>query len=244
MNAENSLLMVFNPKLQGAAIEYATYRQSTDGGQHNVILANVIELYMQFGGGIEKHISGIRRFGHFMHDQATVKPKALFLMGKGIREANVGGLTSTGPGSRTNAINYSNNLIPSFGQPSSDVFITSRLPGTTNWKPLIPTGRIAAINNQELKDYLEKVKLYETQQKQDAVYSSATKDWQKHVIHFVGGDIPSQITAFQAYMNNMKNTIENRFFGGKVTTLAKSNSDPLNPNDLQAVMDRIETEFL
>lgn len=241
MNAENSLLMVFNPKLQGAAIEYATYRQSVDGGQHNVILANVIELYMQFGGGIEKHISGIRRFGHFMYDKATVKPKALFLIGKGIREATVGGLTSTGPGSRTNPTNYSNNLIPSFGQPSSDVFITSRLPGTTNWQPLIPTGRIAAINNQELKDYLEKVKLYEAQQKQDAVYSTATKDWQKHVIHFVGGDIPSQQITFQAYMNNMKNTIENRFFGGKVKTIAKNNSDPLNPNDLQSVMDRIES---
>ena len=239
-SAENALIMVYHPKLQQAAIEYATYRQTALGGGHNPILANINELYMQFGGGIEKHINGVRRFAQFIYDQATAKPIGLFLMGKGIREANVGGLLSTGPGSRTNSTNYGNNLIPSFGQPSSDVFITSRLPGTTNWKPLIPTGRIAAISNQELLDYLQKVKLYEAQQVQSAVYNSATKDWQKQVIHFVGGDEPSQQLSFQAYMNNMKNTIQNRFFGGNVKTIAKNSSDPLNPNELQSVMDRIE----
>jgi len=240
MNPEQALLMVYHSSIQSAAIEYATYRQGMTGGNYNVILANVSELYQQFGGGIEKHINGIRRFSHLIYDQASAKPVGLFLMGKGIREANVSGITSTGPGSRTNAANYAANLIPSFGQPSSDICITSNLPGTTMWKPLIPTGRISAVNNQELKDYLEKVKLYDQQQIQSSVYNTPEKDWQKHVIHFVGGTDASQQNTFQNYMQVMENTIENRFFGGEVLTIAKDDSDPLSPGELQAVMDRIE----
>ena len=239
INVEKALLMVYPSLLQSTTAEYATYRMSPAGGAHNVVLANVNELYLQFGGGINKHINGIRRFAHYIDFLATEKPVGLFLVGKGIREANVGGITSTGPGSRTNAVNHANNLIPSFGQPSSDAFITSRLPGTSDWSPLIPTGRIAAISNQELKDYLEKVKLYDAQQVQTSAYSTATKDWQKQVIHFVGGSDQSQQFQFQNYMNVFKNTIENQYFGGNVKTIAKNTSDPLNPTELQEVMDRI-----
>ena len=239
-NAENALLMIYHPVLQGASVDYAAYRQSTEGGAYNVILAKINELYLQFGGGIDKHVNGIRRFAQFMYDQATVKPVGLFLMGKGIREANIGGLMTVGPGSRKNSTNYAANLIPSFGQPSSDVFITSRLPGTSVWQPLIPTGRISAIDNQELADYLDKVKLYEGEQKPDQVYSSETKDWQKQIIHFVGGSNQSQIISFGSYMDAMEGVIENQFFGGNVTKLAKTGSDPLSPTQLQSVMDRIE----
>jgi hypothetical protein len=238
-NAEKALLMVYPTKLQQGALDYAAYRQTSEGGNYNVIPANIQELYYQFGGGIDKHISGIRRFAHFMYDQATEKPVGLFLIGKGIREADVGGITSTGPGARKNAVNYSNNLIPSFGQPSSDAFITSRLPGTTRWMPLIPTGRIAAVSNQEVLDYLAKVKLFDAQQNQNSVYNTPLKDWQKQIIHFVGGSDQSQQIQFQNYMSVMRNTIENRFFAGNVTTIAKTSSDPFTPSELQAVMDRI-----
>jgi hypothetical protein len=240
VDPESALLMVYHPSLQVASENYITYRQSPDGGSYNTVPANVNELYLQFGGGIDKHINGIRRFGQFMYDRSTSKPIGLFLLGKGIREANIGGVMAVGAGSRKNAANYAANLIPSFGQPSSDVFITSRLPGTTVWQPLIPTGRIAAINNQELQEYLEKVKLYEAEQKPDLVYNTETKDWQKQVIHFVGGGDLSQIITFGSYMNSMENVIENQFFGGNVTTLAKQGSDPLSPTQLQSVMDRIE----
>jgi hypothetical protein len=239
-NAEKALLMVYHTSLQQATFEYAAYRQSALGGNYNVIIANVNELYLQFGGGISKHISGIRRFAHFMYDQSSEKPVGLFLIGKGIREADVGGLTSTGPGSRKNVTNHANNLIPSFGQPSSDAFITSRLPGTTRWMPLIPTGRLAAISNQEVLDYLNKVKLYDGHQNQASVYNTPLKDWQKQILHFVGGSDQSQQITFQNYMNVMKNTIENRFFAGNVSTIAKSTSDPFTPSELQSVMQRIE----
>lgn len=240
LSSEKALLMIYHPAFQAASADYTAYRISPDGGQHNVILANVNELYQQYGGGVTKHINGIRRFAYHMHELASEKPEGLFLMGKGIREANVGGVTSTGPGSRTNVTNYANSFIPSFGQPSCDACITSDLPGTTKWTPLIPTGRIAASSNQELADYLDKVVLFEANQNQTSIYNTASKDWQKQILHFVGGTDANQQFTFRSYMNSMKDIIENQYFGGNVSTTAQNSGDPLNPSQLNAIMDRIQ----
>lgn len=240
ISPEKALLMIYNPALQAASADYAAYRNSVDGGNYNVVLANCNELYQQFGGGIEKHINGIRRFSHYMYEMATEKPVGLFLMGKGIREANVSGITVTGPGSRTSPANFALSLIPSFGQPSSDNCITSNLPGTSKWTPLIPTGRVAAKNNQELADYLNKIKAYEANQDQSSVYNSATKDWQKQILHFVGGSDASQQSLFGSYMTTMEGIIENQNYGGNVTTHAKVNDDPLPPSELNDIMTRIQ----
>jgi hypothetical protein len=240
LSPEKALLMIYNPALQAASADYAAYRNSVAGGNYNVILANCNELYQQFGGGIEKHINGIRRFSHYMYDLANEKPAGLFLMGKGIREANVSGITVTGPGSRTSPANYALSLIPSFGQPSSDNCITSNLPGTTKWTPLIPTGRVAAKNNQELADYLEKIKAYEANQDQAGVYNSTSKDWQKQILHFVGGTDANQQFIFGSYMNTMEGIIEDENYGGNVTTHAKVNNDPIPPSELNDIMTRIQ----
>ena len=241
LSAEKALLMIYNPALQAASVDYASYRMSAAGGNYNVILANSNELYQQYGGGIKKHINGIRRFSFHIYNLAiTDKPVGLFLMGKGIREANVGGITSTGPGSRTNPTNFAGSIIPSFGQPSSDACITSNLPGTTRWVPLIPTGRIAAKTNQDLSDYLEKIKLYDLEQNPLSVYNSATKDWQKQVLHFTGGTDANQQATFQGYMQYMKGIIENQYFGGHVSTTIKSDNNPLNPSELNEIMTRIQ----
>lgn len=240
-NPEQALLMIYHPKLQSASVDYADYRSNDPiGGNYNVILANVNELYQQYGGGIPKHINGIRRFAHHIYDLSSEKPVGLYLMGKGIREANVSGLTSTGPGTRNNAANYELSLIPSFGQPSSDALITANLPGTTKWTPLIPTGRISVQTNQELLDYLDKVKLFDANQNQSSVYNSQTKDWQKHVLHFVGGTNATQQSAFQSYMTTLEAKIENEYFGGLVHTFAKVGNTPLSPSELNVIMDRIQ----
>ena len=240
LTIENAVLMIYNPQLKNASEEYALYRNSSAGGNHNVILANVNELYLQYGGGIEKHINGIRRFAHHMYTASTQKPIALYLLGKGIREASIAGITVSGPGTRTTPSVYNLSLIPSFGQPSSDNCITSNLPGTTKWTPLIPTGRISVSTNQELVDYLTKIKEYDLNQDQTSVYNSSTKDWQKQVLHFVGGSNAGQQQTFQGYMNGLKNTISSADFGGNVTTSAKTNDDPLSPAELTAITNRIQ----
>jgi len=237
---DSALLMVYHESLENSVNNYAAYRESISGGSYNVVKANVEELYQQFGGGIEKHISGIRRFAHYIDVNSTSKPSGLFLMGKGIREANLNSFTSDGPGTRFNASRFQQSLVPSFGHPSSDVAITAGLDGVSDWVPLMPTGRISVRTETELQGYLNKVIEYELQQDSSHIYDTPGKDWQKHVIHFAGGTDVQEQVSFQAHMNVLSNIIKDSLFGGTVTKVYKTDSNPLDPTILSSVTDRLE----
>lgn len=237
LNPASAVFMVYHKSLESSVMDYRDYRITMLGGNHHVILADVEELYYQFGGGIEKHINGIRRFSLLMYNSATNKPKALFLIGKGIREANEG--SGAMVGARKSATAFHNNLVPSFGYPSSDVCITSGQGGTI-WEPLIPTGRLAAKDNADVITYLSKVKEHVLEQDPFSIYNSANKDWQKHVLHFGGGSGSGEINTIRNYLSAMSTSIETDQFGGMVNTYIKENSDPFNPVLLNDVADRIE----
>lgn len=237
VNYDNAVLMLYHNSLKPSAEQYRDYRVSSTGGSHYVILADVQELYYQFGGGIEKHINGLRRFAHLAYNASTVKPKALFLIGKGVREANEG--PGSIAGSRKSINSFNTNLVPSFGYPSSDVCITARLEGT-GWHPLIPTGRIAAKSNDEVLIYLSKVQENVLEQDPFSIYNSPNKDWQKHILHFGGGSSPGEINTIRNYLNTMKMHPSSDDFGGYVHTYIKENSDPFNPVLLNDVSQRIE----
>ena len=232
LSTEDALVMVYHPSLQAASANYANYRASLAGGSNNVVMGNINELYQQYGGGIDRHVIAIRRFALHTYDLAvTNKPVGLFLIGKGVSEHD---------GARKDPAISVQSLIPSFGYPSSDIAITSGLYGT-QWDPLIPTGRIAARTNQELQDYLDKVILYESVQVQNdpSNYSTATKDWQKQILHFVGGSDQGQQNTFRNYMDGMKDVIEDSLYAGSVTSYYKTSSDPLDPTVIAGVNDRI-----
>jgi len=240
LGIEEALLFVYHPKLETSTLNYAAHRSSPQGGAYNVVMANINELYQQFGGGIEKHVNSVRRFSHFVYNNSTVKPVGLFLLGKGIREAEYNSTLSDGPGSRKNAQRFHTSLIPSFGQPSSDVAITANLQGVNPWTPLIPTGRISARTDAELDDYLNKVITYDANQDPNSTYDTPNKDWQKHILHFAGGSDIGQQQQFRNYMNGYKGIIEDTLFGGKVHSIFKSSSDPLDPTVLGGITERIE----
>ena len=228
LDYEEAFLMIYHKKLQDAANNYYSYRVSPAGGGHNAKLIEVDELYHQFGGGVPKHILGLRRLAKYAFNMSTEKPVGLLLLGKGIREANEPN-TTTAPGTRKNFNSYSQSLVPSYGFPSSDVCITARFNNETNWTPNIPTGRIAAQSNGELQAYLNKLQVYESNQNQNDTYNKPNKEWQKQVLHFGGGDNTNEQTTFQNYLNNYKYTIEHEEFGGNVKSFFKDNSNPFNP---------------
>ncbi len=235
VNLDSALWMIYHPSLETASLNYRAYRNTTMNAQ----LANINELYLQFGGGIPKHIFGIRRFMHFVYENATQKPRGLFLMGKGIREASINENSFNGAGTRKNQANYAACLIPSYGQPSSDVAITAGLLPGNEWSAIVPTGRISVQTNQELQDYLDKVETYEQQQDQNDIYDTPSKDWQKHVIHFAGGSDALEQVQFQGNMNNMEAKISDSLFGATVHRVYKETSNPLDPTILSEVTDRI-----
>lgn len=228
---EAAYLMIYHKKMEQASKSYQSYRMSSPGGAHNALLFDIDELYLQFGGGVVKHITGIRRLANYAYNVATEKPVGLFLMGKGVREANEATTqgASFGSGARKSVSSFSSSLIPSFGFPSSDICITNRFNNTQSWAPAIPTGRIAAQTDTELQHYLEKMQVYEANQDQTSVYNKANKEWQKKVLHFGGGANTNEHTQFRNYLNNMKGTVEGQDFGGYVTSYFKDNTNPFNP---------------
>lgn len=232
---EEAILMIYHPSMVSSVTEYKDYRAN----DYSTYMANIEELYLQFGGGIKKHIYGLRRFAHFAYSNTTTKPISLFLLGKGVREASINETTFDGPGTRKNTARYAQSLIPSYGQPSSDIAITAGLTGSSEWQPLFPTGRISANNDQELKDYLDKVKEYELNQDQNSVYDTEHKDWQKHIMHFAGGSNAGEQAQFQSYMNAMETKISDSLFGGYVHRIYKTSSNPLDPTILNEVTTRI-----
>jgi len=228
LNLESAYIILYNKVMQTSASQYASYRSSVNGGSHNVVMIEVNDAWLQYGGGVPKHILGTRRAINQIYNLSTQKPLALFIIGKGISEAsdpNTGSAWTPRKNSATNALN----LVPSYGNPSSDLCITAKWNGSTRFVPAIPTGRIAARNNAELNIYLNKIQIYEAAQNQNALYNKETKDWQKQILHFGGGSSASEQALLQGYLNGMKNTIEGPSYGGNVNSYFKETTNPFNP---------------
>lgn len=236
ISSENAVLLVYPSVLKTSASEYAAYRTSPDGGNHNVVFANAEELYMQFGGGIPNHFIAFRRFAHKMYKQSLNKPIALLLIGKGVNNKSLRTQNISGIGNVPNNRSYS--ILPTFGYPSSDNAFTGRLDG--NIAPLLATGRISVGSDEELLNYLAKIKEFETAQDQSSVYNSATKDWQKQVLHISGGNTTQEQQNFTKYLSNLEKIIESNLFGGNVFSYAKKSSAPIDPANLASINQRIE----
>jgi hypothetical protein len=228
LSMEEAYLIIKHRSLEQATANYAQYRSSVPGGSHNVIVADIDELYDQYGGGIPKDVMGIRRFALHAWQLAVEKPVAMLLAGEGNTEVG---------SARYNVSDYAYSKIPTFGYPPSDMAITSGLAGT-NWEPLIPTGRIAAANGQQIDDYRIKIEAYEAQQGPNSTIA-LDNEWQKQILHFVGGANTQQQQTFRYHMDEMAGIISDSLFGANVTSYYKTSSDPLDPNVVEGVTDRI-----
>lgn len=234
----DAYLIISHHSLNTSVNEYEQYRASIEGGSHNVISADVNELYLQFGGGVPKHALGVSRFQLFAYEKALVKkPNHAFIIGKGVREANESYLQQT-QGIRQSVTAYNYCLVPSYGNPASDVSFTHHLAGN-DLVPLIPIGRLAARTNEDVNVYLSKVKEFEAEQVQTDPYTLPSKYWQKNVLHFGGGSTASEQALFKAYLLQFENIVEDSKFAGNVNSYHKSVSDPIDPVTLLGVTDKI-----
>lgn len=203
-------VIVFNGKLKSSAARYANYRQSPQGGAYNVVSADVALLYEQFSYGAKNHPLAIKNFIRLLKDSLSAPPKYVLLLGKG---------------SKGNEIYYSGiyaerNLIPAFGVPGSDLMYTSALTNTLNpYLPEIPIGRIAALKDLEVDNYLEKVKQHEA--------PNQSTLWKKNVLHFVGGDDEILLKTLSNYMDHYKTIITDTLFGANVKTFRKNTTSPI-----------------
>ncbi len=192
---------------------YRQYRASVAGGGYNAKIIDINELQDQFGFGIYKHPSSIREFALNAIDNWSVKPKYIMLIGRGISYNNY-------PTQATPADYFQLNFIPTFGWPAADNLLTAR-PGLI--APTVPIGRLAAVNGNEIKLYLQKLKEYELAQATPGS-TIASKAWMKNFMHVIGGKNESESTLFEFYMNRYKAIAQAPMMGAHVETFKKTSN--------------------
>jgi hypothetical protein len=193
--------------------EYKKYRASVAGGSYNAKIYTIDELNDQFAFGIKKHPAAIRDFIRFASQQFSAKPKYVLIIGRGMSALEF-------KQNENNPVTDKIDLVQTFGWPASDVLL-SCLPGQN--VPIIPLGRVAAINGTEIKYYLNKVKEYELAQTSTS-QTISDKAWMKNVINVAGGSDTEESDLFVGYLNDYKKVIEDTAFGAHVETFVKASS--------------------
>ncbi|ELR68939.1 hypothetical protein C900_05632 [Fulvivirga imtechensis AK7] len=190
---------------------YADYRASAAGGGYSVLVADIEMLYNQFNYG-EVGPLAIYRFMKFMVDNGD--PKYLFLIGKGLDPSvNIHRRAPDYiPVTRFGVTHYVRELVPSAGNPGSDIIFTAGLDGTT-YEPAVPVGRIPALTAAQVLAYLNKVKEMEAQPFEDL--------WRKRILHLSGGISTAELSLFRSYTNGFGDIAEDKYLGGKVKTITK-----------------------
>lgn len=196
---------------------YANYRASPAGGSYEVSQAWIRDIENQFGWGVRNHPQAIRNFINFAIDNFRVVPGHIFIIGKGITYTSI----------RNNATNFNNCLIPSMGTPDSDMLITLRIPDDPN--PQIAIGRLSATNGDAIRQYLSKMIEYEGAQNDTLCFQQQIQDkqWMKRLLHLGGGKNAVEQAQFKIFLNNYRNIAQGPQFGGKVHSVFKTSTDPI-----------------
>ena len=209
---------------------YRQYRSSTPGGAFNAKIYNIDELTEQFGFGIKKHPSSVRDFIRYAKQQFTVTPKYVFIIGRGVT------YDEYTPNQSAPASDLLN-LIPTFGYPASDVLLSCE-PGTNI--PLIPIGRLGAVNGTEVGNYYRKMQEYEAVQQSNS-HTIADKGWMKNFLHTLGPADSSEYNDFIVYMNAYRLIAEDTLYGAHVETFSKSSVAAIEQQQSQRIEQLFQT---
>jgi len=226
---DSALVIVTHPILMAAAQEYAQYRETNPFNRYNTIVADVDQLYDEFGGGVWHHPMAIRRYLKYVYDHAPTRPQALFLIGKSVKAPQTGGLDYN-RGYRVDPLATAACLVPTIGWPSSDMLYGLNLSGTNPSSLDVPVGRLAAKNPTEVLDYLAKM---------DSTESQPPAAWMKNILHFRGGFTSQEWQLFDAALNSYQIIAEDTSFSGHVTKFVKNGSGIIEQAAADSVHDLI-----
>jgi len=205
---DSAYLIITHNSLLQSANQFAIRKQQEG---FNTLVIDVDELYQQFSYGIRKHPLSIRGFADYALQNWNTEPQYLFLIGKSISDYLC----------RNNATNYQNNLVPSYGFPTTDILLTAGL-NNTKYETAIATGRLVAQNSNDVLAYAEKVGQYVQAQKNS--YNFENKEWMKNILHFGGGTNASEQNLLRNYLLNYEELLTDSFYGGEVTSFFKNTS--------------------
>ncbi|HXL57739.1 MAG TPA: C25 family cysteine peptidase, partial [Chitinophagaceae bacterium] len=216
---QGNYLIITNPLLYGTSPnnyiqQYSDYRSSDSGGNFNAKVVDIHDLEDQFAYGISMHPLAVKNFLRFARTNFTTAPAYAFLIGKGISYTAY-------RYAETNPLTAQLNLIPVFGSPGSDNLLSAE-----NYSdiPETPIGRLSAVTPAEVGAYLDKIKQYETAQR-DTTNTIQEKLWMKKVLHLAGandGSIGHLVDSFQTKYTRI---ISDTLLGADVSTFSKT-ADP------------------
>ena len=179
-----------------AVREYAKYRASNTGGRYDTVVVTSEQLYNQFHYG-EKSVGALRNFVRWeLANSPANQTNYLLLLGRGLM---------VGEYSR-NTIAPVIDLVPGTTRSASDNFLSADWENN-NYVARMPTGRVPAIEPNEILNYLAKLKTHE---------ALRAEPWRKNIVHIAGGREPGEFTRFEGYVDKYKRSAERPLFGGNV----------------------------
>lgn len=202
-------LIVSDNKFAEEVAEYASYRRSEQGGNYNVAVVDINDLTNRYSYGVEGHPTSLKYFIQNLRSLNEM-PEYLFIIGKGLEYTEL-----------RDERYKDQNIVTTWGIPGSDNMFVA--PEGENY-PSIPIGRIAVQSGEEIRNYLQKIRLHESPDNGDQTIES--QKWKKSIAHLSGGSSDIQNLLFN-YLNDMGDVISNNTFGGDVFTFRKTSSDPI-----------------
>jgi hypothetical protein len=196
--------------------DYKTYKESPEGGGFKVAVVYTDEIQNHFGFGMPKHPIGIRKFLQWAKlTWGADAPNYALLLGKGFTANTMG---------TPNQNLYNQNLIPSYGHIGSDYMYTTMDSSILQYMPL---GRISATNGQIIRNYLNKLKSYNTEYNASSLsdMTPAKKEYMKWAIHLGGGQGTAQQGDFRANLKQFETIFKDTSVGGNVFSVFKNNPD-------------------
>lgn len=213
--ASNNYLIISHPILHQSVAgryddplqAYIDYRGSIEGGNFNVLYADVTKLYNEFSYG-EYSPLAIRRFVRHVYNNSD--PQYVFLIGKGRRVDNqVQRLPDP-------LVIARKDLVPTIGAPGSDILYTQGLDGVANI-PTIPIGRLSVNNATEVANYLDKVK-----EKEGAIKDSP---WTKNFVQLSGGLTTDELIRFKGFIEGFGDQVSADYLGANVNNVSKNTNN-------------------
>lgn len=207
--ASVNYLIITHESLLASAKTYADYRASVAGGNFHPLITTTEELYNTFNFGEPSPIA-LRQFAAYVVKNHA--PKHLLLLGRGVSFPD-----------ELRKKTYPS-LVPTIGYPGSDALISAGLGTYPEDIQAIPTGRLNVTKNEEVLNYLEKVKTTE---------SKLTPEiWQKNLLHLSGGQNENEISNLSAILNNIEPTAKLSLLGGKIDSRRKRTNQEIEPIDI------------
>lgn len=168
-------LLIYNSLFESQASQLKNFRETSDN--FRVTKANIQDVYDIFNYGLED-AAAVRNFTRYVYNNwQQPKVKYLCLFGRG----------SLDPKKNSSTTQYQKNLIPVFGNPSSDNYFANMNTGGFAYYSQIAIGRLPAYTVTEAQNMIDNIITYESQ---------SPSSWNKSFTFIGGGSDSSEQAIF------------------------------------------------